>query len=186
MIFLVILLISSLGLAFHNPLLASMLWALGVSALHAKEETEGKLWSYFGSLTGAKWLNSLSAAAGFALIVAPALLLQSISAWNAFSGEKVDPFWFAVLIGARLGDGVFSHALPFLRATNVSANSTFNPGLATAVIYLLDGVLFSLFWRAPLAVAANEVLILGFTLGAGFFALVQPGLRLSGKFITAR
>ncbi len=192
---LAVLLFATAALAISHPLCAAMCWTIAIAFLHMVEETQGRLWAYFGETVDFPLLKRLPPVVGFLLIVAPAFLLQSLAAFMAFSGGSIDVFWLSVLIGARLGDAVFSHAIPVARGqaratynepgerlTNDSGPTQLNPGLATAVIYLVDGLLLTVIWSAPLlAMPSRELAVAGFAVGAGFFALVLPGLQLLSR-----
>lgn len=183
------LLFATFGLASAYPLGAAMLWTVGIAFLHMVEETRGKLWAYFGETVNFPLLQRLPTLPGFLLIVAPAFVLQATASYFAFNSETVCVFWLAVLIGARLGDGVFSHAIPFARgqkplAVAGSGAGQLNPGLATGIIYLVDGLLLlALFQSTLFGASAGHLALKGFAVGAGFFALVLPGLQILGKLI---
>jgi hypothetical protein len=175
-----ILLVITALVALFQPTVAAVIWCMSVALMHAVEETKGKLWVYFGHTTNSAWLTKLSPLAGFLLIVAPALALQWFAASRAFSGAEVHGFWLALLLGARIGDGLFSHFIPFAHGHQAVGTddklAQRNPGLGTAAIYIVDSLLIGTIWRDALG-ADSTRLILGFGLGAGFFALVQPALR---------
>lgn len=165
---------------------AALLWCVVVAIIHARQEAKDRLWQYFGEVTGATWLRAFHEM-GFALIVAPALLLQTTAALMAFCGDGIDARWLALLIGARIGDAAFSHLIPVAQGyelrryreqvedPTLGARQK-NPGLPSAIIYLIDGLILLVIWRAELA-ALHSVAI-WFAIGAGFFASVQPALRL--------
>ena len=168
----------------YDPLMGSLFWVLTIANIHAEEEKNGKLWTYFGKITGATWLENLSPWLGYLLIVIPAHVLQTVAALGAFGTNKVLPFWLALLIGARLGDAIFSHIIPVLRGFKSSPEETAaksNPGLPTGLIYLADSIALALIFHGPLLAASRETLLSGFAIGAGFFAVVQPLLHLTGK-----
>lgn len=177
-------LIATAVIAKINPQFAAAFWAISIAVEHAAQETKGRLWVYFGEITGLKALTRVNPVVGVTLIVAPALALQTISAVLAFALVPVNVFWLALLIGARLGDALFSHALPLALGAKAQADldgqvTQRNPGLSSALIYALDGVLFLLIWQdALLNPAVSTSVIAGAALGAGFFAAVQPSLRL--------
>lgn len=181
------LLIATALLAAGNPLCAAMVWTIGIAFLHMLEEANGKLWSYFGDSAQFPLLKRLHPVVGFSLIVLPAFVLQSAASYMAFGTGTVQVFWLAVLIGARLGDGVFSHAIPFARGQQplpdaAGQSGQLNPGLATGIIYLVDGLaLTALFGASLLALPVRELVVYGFAAGAGFFALVLPSLELLGR-----
>ncbi|MBX9685045.1 MAG: hypothetical protein K2X27_00010 [Candidatus Obscuribacterales bacterium] len=176
-------------LAFRNPLIAALLWTGGIAFFHMLEEAQGRLWAYFGELLEADWLRHLSAHAGLILIVWPAFVLQAGAAYGAFSAAQVNPFWLSLLIGARIGDGLFSHFIPFAQGFAAprtgKVQEQLNPGLATAVVYLVDSLLLALLFNQELLSAASGTVLAGAALGAGFFALVQPGLKLASRFVRA-
>src|SRR5271170_3716091 len=124
---------------------AVLVWTAVIALYHAFEETQGKLWAYFGKLFGVTWLNGLSEFLGFVFIVLPAVALQLYASYRAFSGESVAAFWLAMLIGARLSDALLSHIIPTvlsLRRNSPTAGVE-NPGLPTACIYVVDGLLLA-------------------------------------------
>lgn len=186
-----LILIATAVIANLSPQLAAAFWAISIAVEHAGEETQGRLWAYFGELTGVKALTRLGPVFGTALIVAPALALQTTSAVLAFTVGSISAFWLAVLIGARIGDALFSHLLPLATGAKGQAEldgqeKQLNPGLASAIIYAVDGILFFLLWKdLLLSPDLNSTVIAGFALGAGFFAAVQPTLRLLGKVFPA-
>lgn len=151
---------------------AALLWCAAVAIVHAVEETRGKLWAFFGRTSGVTALARLETPAGFALLVLPALVLQLVAALWAFLGLEVNPFWLGVLIGARLGDALFSHLLP---SSGEDAAET-SPGLASAWVYLADALVMAIVWHVPMMSAAPATL-LGFAIGAGFFCAVLPALK---------
>jgi len=173
-----------LAVVFKNGAAAAAAWLTGIAVLHAIEEYRGRLWVYFGTITGASWLNTLKPAVGTLLIVAPALLLQCTAVILAFSAETVNAFWLAVLIGARVGDALFSHVMPFARGVAplpASHGSTqLNPGLSSAAIYLVDSAVLAIAYSA-LLFAPTSTALFGLAAGAGFFALVQPALALTRR-----
>lgn len=181
-----VLLFATAVLALNDPLKAALLWTVAVALMHALEETKGRLWNYFGEIAGLKLLKEISPVVGFVLIVAPAILLQGLASWNAFSGSTVNVFWLCVLIGARVGDALFSHAIPFAQGhesvKGYGALTQRNPGLASAAIYLVDGFALALIFGQEIS-AQHQVAIAGITFGAGFFALVMPGLRLADRLL---
>ncbi|MBI4347761.1 MAG: hypothetical protein HY553_12970 [Elusimicrobia bacterium] len=147
---------------------AFWLWSVAVAARHSWEETRGELWSYFGRVSGNPLLSRLGPVPGFVVIVLPALALQVTAATLGLLGN--DPFWLAVLIGGRIGDAVFSHFIPAARGF------TPNPGLPTAWVYLVDGLAIALTFSAAVAQGWTGLLV-----GAGFFAVLVPVFRLTGK-----
>ena len=184
-----ILLLATSLVALSNPLSAALIWTVAVALMHATEETKGKLWSYFGETAGLTFLKEISPLRGFVLIVAPAILLQTVASWNAFSGASVSVFWLCVLIGARVGDALFSHAIPFAEGhdsvNGYGALTQRNPGLASAVLYLVDGFALALIFGKEIS-AEYQVAVAGITFGAGFFALVIPGLRLVDRLLARK
>ncbi len=154
------------------PLAAGLLllWTIGVSVLHSREELKGQLWSYFGKVYDNPLLKHLDVLKGFVGVVLPALALQAVAAWGAFVGGS--PFWLGVLIGGRIGDAFFSHMIP------ARLGYTPNPGLPTAMIYVFDALLLDLAFGTA-AFAAPHAL-LGLALGAGFFAGLPLVFGLSG------
>lgn len=155
-----------------SPLAAGLLllWTLGVSSLHAYEETKGHLWSYFGKVYKNPLLNRLGGVLGFVGVVAPALLLQGSAAVLAFVGGS--PAALAVLIGARVGDAYFSHLIP-ARLGHVP-----NPGLPTAMIYVVDAIFLYLAFADSMFAAPYARLGLAF--GVGFFAALPIVFAVSG------
>lgn len=174
MIYLLTLFITALFAFTGHTAGAALIWCVAVAFIHAAEETTGELWEYFARLADAPWLTRVDGITGWLLIVAPAIAVQSVAAFGAFWGEEVNVFWLAVLIGARLGDALFSHAIPFSRDQKP------NPGLPSAWVYALDGLLLAVIWHSDLA-ASPQATALGFAIGAGFFASVLPGLRFSAR-----
>jgi hypothetical protein len=164
---------------------AAFLWCLSVAIFHAREEAKGRLWAYFGRIARSPFFTHCEWGVGFYLIVFPALALQAFASWRAFRGDDVSVFWLALLIGARVGDALFSHAIPFAsgelpwrRETDPDEPVQLNPGLATAAVYAVDGLALALMWWPSLA-ADPRPAILGAAIGAAFFASVIPGLRLT-------
>ena len=170
------------GLFFRNPMAAGLVWYIGIALMHSVEETQGELWAYFGKLTDFPLLNRLPRVAGFTLIVLPAALLQTVASLLAFSGEHVAALGLAMLIGARPSDALLSHLIPFVESFKKDANSSdhVNPGLPTAVFYVVDGLALLALCQAQL-IAGGFSTILGAIIGAGFFILVQPVLRRLGR-----
>jgi len=164
-------------LALHgHPLGAAFFWCVAIALLHAFEESSGEFWTYLAKRSGGKWRRGSTL--GFAFIVFPALALQGYTAWHAFMGDELDPYWLALLIGARVGDALFSHAIPFAKDREA------NPGLPSAAVYIVDSLLLALLWHVPLMGDSYNALF-GLALGAGLFVAVLPGLRLTRGFLTA-
>jgi hypothetical protein len=157
-----------------HPLGAAFVWTAGVALIHAVEEFVGQIWKYFGRLVGSNWLQQMGDS-GLILIVAPALVFQIVGAAKAFLAvpNAPHPFYLALLIGARLGDALFSHVLP----TSYQRQEV-NPGLGSAIVYGADALLLLFLWQDILWSAARES-IAGFVVGAGFFLAVLPVLKFS-------
>lgn len=149
------------------------LWFLcsAVSLVHAGEEANGELWKYFGKVTRNRWVRDLEYD-GLLFIVAPALALQQYAAYRAFSGDSLDVFWLAVVIGAQVGDAVFSHLQPS------AAGHGLSPGQSSAVVYLVAGLVLAILFHVPLMTFPKWAWT-GAAVGAGFFASVLPALRLT-------
>jgi hypothetical protein len=170
-------------LAIHHPLTAAMVWTIGIAIAHTVEETRGKLWLYFAQITDFSFLKRVNNFWGFALIVAPALVLQCVASFSAFALNHAGGL--ALLIGLRLGDAVFSHLMPVaagnppLRVARGLAQ--INPGMPTGIIYLVDGILLALIFNHALAAAPQAEVVVGFFAGVLFFAAVIPTLKLLGS-----
>lgn len=174
-------------IATINPQLAILFWVISIAVEHAVEETRGRLWAYFGEFTGLKSLARLNPWIGAALIVLPALLLQGVAAAFAFGGASINLFWLALLIGARAGDALFSHQLPRILGAKAQEDldgkiTQSNPGYASALIYAADSILLLLLALKLEPTLSNQTTV-GFALGAGFFAAVQPSLRLIAHLV---
>ena len=152
--------------------------SFAVAVAHFAAEQRGRLWVTFGRWTHCEWLARLGHLGGLLVVTAPALALQSASAWGAthadspFAGAPA-VFWLACLIGAQCSDAWCSHLLPCFRGSG-------SPGLSTAPLYLL---------LAGALLGSNfEQLILGelwtmagLALGVGFFVAVQPLFCVLGQ-----
>lgn len=145
---------------------ALLLWCLAVSIAHAAAEARGRLWRYFGHVAPSRWAAGLSDAAGVALVVSPALLAMVAAVALAW-GTGGAGWALALLAGLRWGDAVFSHLLPAARHPD-------NPGIATALIYLLDSAALACLVPDD----AGFVALLAFAGGAAGFAAILPALRL--------
>ncbi|WP_009960356.1 hypothetical protein [Verrucomicrobium spinosum] len=154
-----------------SPLHALMFWLAGVVIIHAIEETGGALWVHFGEISGNSFVAGLRPLHGFLFLVAPALGLQLGAIWLGFGHgiEEVKPYFIGLLIGAQLGDATFSHLIPTAQGYKR------NPGLPSAVMYLLNGLLVLVFFHVPL-MASPGLAIYGALTGACFFAAVLPSL----------
>jgi hypothetical protein len=163
--------------ALPLPSALAILWCAGIAILHAREEYHGRLWDYFGRSTDNQWVAELGKLKGFLLIVLPALALQLTASWMAFRYSTIQPapFWLGLLIGARLGDALFSHGLPTLQGRGG------NPGLPTALIYHTDGLLLLVLFHVPLMASPAEAWA-GALGGAFFFYSVLPLMRLTRNF----
>lgn len=158
---------------FVSLLTALMLWCMGLALIHAAEEAGGALWEHFGEISGNKLIAEAGPFFGFFVMVVPALGIQLIASYVAFGGEVINPVALAVLIGAQVGDAVFSHFRP------TAQGYKHNPGLPSAVGYLVTGLLLYIAFHVPLMNEAKVTIphALG---GAAFFAAVLPGLRWFG------
>lgn len=144
-----------------------MFYLATLAALHAWAEYRGRLWRYFGAVTGVDWLSYWDDRTGLKVFVLPALLLQLVAIIGAFwpplmgTGD-VHGWWLSLLIGACIGDAIFSHFIPSLKLWP-------NPGHGSAILYLVNSLALILFCQEHLTVVPAF-------LGAGFFALVLPVL----------
>lgn len=165
---------------------AAMIEAIVIAMVHCHEETSGRLWVYFGKVSGFEALMKLDDVVGFLLIVFPALILQMVSAWMAFHGPDISPFWLSLLIFGRLSDAVNSHI--GLRARGYEPvdqmfcwqmPTQLNPGLSSAYWYVADSFVFLFFFGHALG---QYSAIVGGLMGFFFFFLVVPILTELGKF----
>ena len=156
--------------ASSTVLTVSLVWTVGVAVAHAAEEGIELLWEYFGYYNHNKLVQTLPQWLGFLAIVFPALVIQALAAFGAFG--LFSPFAFGALIGARLGDWWFSHFWPSRKHPDDT-----NPGIATSWIYLVDGLALAAIFHGTFA---SSWAWLGLLAGAGFFAAVQPLIRLTG------
>ncbi len=168
-------------LAIHQPNLAAMFWTIGIAVAHTIEETRGKLWIYFAQRADFDFLEKIPTVWGFFLIVFPALVLQCYAAYSAFALHEARGL--ALLIGLRIGDAVFSHVMPVTQGTLPNlvpgVPTQLNPGMPTAIIYLVDGAMLALLFNSVLASAPRVDVAFGFFAGAIFFASVLPVLEIS-------
>ncbi len=102
------------------------------SWLHAYQEIKENLWKYFQELIGAK-ITVPTILGIVTLLVLPIIL--SICAQMAYWEQS--KFFMGILLGARIGDTLFSHWIP-------SFFKKENPGLETSVIYAVESALILL------------------------------------------
>jgi len=164
--YLITLIISLVLTIKGKPHEAAFVWFCLIALFHAIEEAQGKLWVYFAERASVDWLKQQPSFWGFILIVAPALVLQiSVAYFAILQNAEINLFWLGVLIGLRVGDFLFSHATLFARDLKS------NPGLSSAFIYGVDGIL-------TFIIHPNSSLF-GIMIGAIFFASVIPLLKLT-------
>ncbi len=175
-------------LAVNHLNSALMFWTISIAVFHAVEETEGKLWKYFGEIADFNLLKEAGPFWGVPTIVLPALLLQIAASVAAFWFDQVAGL--ALLIGLRLGDAFFSHlgplAMGYCSLPQKNGRQQLNPGLPTSLLYLIDGLLLCVVFSHTLATAPMFDIVAGFWLGSLFFAAVLPSLRLLGVFFNRR
>lgn len=134
--------------------------SLVVTLFHVVEELIGEgapLWRYFGRIAGIQIPDDVGA-----IVFAGGLSLTlGIVAILAYCYEM--PFFLGVLIGARVGDAIFSHWLLWIWYRP-------NPGLPTTLLFVGEVILILVFngWGS----------IIGIALGMLFFASVIPVLRV--------
>ncbi len=143
----------------HHAMLLFAMSAL-FTLLHVAEELVGDggpLWRYFGAIAGLRIPDAI----GFVLFTVGLAAALIVVAWLGYVGGSA--LWLGVLLGARVGDSVFSHWLLVLEWKP-------NPGIATTVLFAVEVALV-----IALGLPASPT---GFLLGATFFAAIVPVLRL--------
>lgn len=151
----------------------------GFSAAHTYEEWRGEavpLWRVFGAVVGL-WLPHWVGFLLFTLVLTLLLWLvglAGIAGWLPFAGQLSLPTTvgaLGVLIGARTSDTLVSHWGLYL------AGYRPNPGLKTTALYVIEvGFILLTFWKGLLL--APHAAWWGFVVGAGFFILVLPALKI--------
>ena len=152
-------------------------WAF--TLVHILQEWKGEevpLWRVFGAVVGLRLPDAL----GFLSFTVGLCLLQwlvglmAIAGWLPIVGPV--PLWLGIgalgaVIGARLGDNVVSH----WGLTGLGYRP--NPGLSSTVLYTIEAVFLLWSFRKGLALDPRAAWI-GSVLGAGFFVIVLPTLKL--------
>jgi hypothetical protein len=152
-------------LVLFGPQLLCLLSAVG-SVVHFLDEVDGDprpLWEEFGRVAGV-WVPALPGLAAFAGLAAATLALAAGGYWCG-SGWAL-----SLLLGARVGDLLFSHV--GLRAL---AGSDPNPGFWTAVVFYGSEVVLALLFLPDTLTPAWVAV------GVWAFALPIPTLCLLGR-----
>ena len=149
------------------------------TGIHTYQEWRGEaapLWRVFGAVVGLRLPNWL----GFLLFTVTLTLvlwgvgLAGIAGWLACVGHlspQKAVGALGILIGARIADTLISHWGLYALGYRP------NPGLKSTPLYVLEAVFILLtFWNG-LAHDPHAALR-GFAIGAGFFILVLPVLRV--------
>jgi hypothetical protein len=175
------------GFGRSAPLLVLILAAnFAITALHSFQEWKGAgapLWRNFGAIVGVK-IPDTAGFLGFTVLLTLtlwALGLIGIAGWFPLLGSVGSgcaAFALGALIGARVSDTLVSHVL--LNAVGYRPN----PGLSSTPLYILEALFMMVAFRAGLA-ADPKSAWWGIAVGAGFFVLVLPGLRLLRLLIPA-
>lgn len=147
--------------------LIAIVYLVLVAGLHAWAEYRGRLWRYFGTVTGSDWLGYWCDRCGFKVFVLPAFVLQVVAIlgafWSPLRGTGDANGWFlSLLVGACIGDAIFSHFGPALKVWP-------NPGHGSAIVYMINALVLVGVFQDRLTAAPA-------LLAAGFFALVIPFL----------
>jgi hypothetical protein len=177
--------LSEVSLFDHSApwLLFILFTSLAFTFIHTLQEWKGRgapLWRNFGAVVGVcvpDWLGFLF----FFLTLTAVLWLVAIV---AITGNlltyavqtKYTVGALGALIGARLGDTLVSHVLLYVLRYRP------NPGLLSTPLYFLEAVFFILTFSKGLT-AFGGFSCVGFIVGAGFFCIVLPLLRLLGIVI---
>lgn len=152
-------------------LVLALLWPAVVTGLsitvtveHAVDEVVGDggpLWSEFGRIAGVRvpdWLGVL----GVSVVLPTSLAVAAV--YGYLSGCETA---LSLLVGARLGDALFSHAGLWLAGL-----SRPNPGLPSSVLCALEGLVGACFLTVSPVTAVAA--------GLGFAAVI-PSLWLVGR-----
>lgn len=164
------------ALAFGGMLTADIVF----TGVHIWEEWKGEntpLYRVFGAIVGfciPRWL-------GFALFTALLALTQWTVGLIAYAGAlpilgtvglSYSVGALGVVLGARLGDSIFSHWGLSL------AGFLPNPGLRSTLLYAVEAILILVMFRKGLGLNVTAAWR-GFACGFLFFLLVLPGIALA-------
>jgi hypothetical protein len=161
----------------------ALLLILGVNwaftLIHILQEWKGEevpLWRVFGAVVGLylpNWLGFLSFTLGLCILQWVVGLI-AIAGWLPIVGPvslSVGIGALGAVIGARVADNVVSHWGLY------GLGYRPNPGLSSTVLYTAEAIFILWAFRKGLALDPKAAWI-GFALGAGFFIVVLPTLRL--------
>jgi hypothetical protein len=152
-------------------------WAF--TLIHVLQEWKGEkvpLWRVFGAIVGTALPDKLGFV-GFTLFLWAAqwlIGLMAIAGWLPIVGSLTGHMGLAIwalgaLIGARIGDSVVSHWVPY------GLGYRPNPGLSSTVLYVAEAIFIVWAFQKGLALQPAAAWC-GVVIGAGFFVLVLPGL----------
>ena len=152
---------------------------LVLTLLHSVQERKGRLWRYFGAIAGVKIPDLFGKLVFFggltiSLWVVGLLGITGTVLWQT-------PLAFGCLgaiMGCRLSDSLFSHILLS------KAGYRPNPGLPSVPLYFIEVVVLVIVFYPTLRTHTFAVLI-GFIIGALFFYILIPGLKMFGHLVFA-
>lgn len=158
----------------HSPAYAWIVWLSSTSIIHALDETKDKFWDILCmSITKSRWTHSDFL--GQLLFVIIPMAINLIAIWLAFNGHGISQLWLGMTLGLRLGDALFSHALPYF----TSRSTTMYPSIILMLVESL--ILISCYVHVFIFDYVSGSI--GFFIGATPFLLLPYVLKLLKRLL---